>query len=40
MAAHKNKNKREGVSCFEMLMDVLFCGLMASLVAWTSFMEA
>jgi hypothetical protein len=35
---HKNRKIFE-ISCFEEL-DVLFCGLKASSVAWTSFMEA
>jgi hypothetical protein len=35
---HKNRKKYE-FSCFEVL-DVLFWGLKASPVAWTSFMEA
>jgi hypothetical protein len=35
---HKN-SKSQKISCFEVL-DVLFGGLTASPVAWTSFMEA
>jgi hypothetical protein len=35
---HKNR-KSEGISCLEAL-DVLFCGLKVSHVAWTSFLEA
>jgi hypothetical protein len=35
---HKNRKSKE-ISCFEVL-DVLFSGLKASPVAWTSFMEA
>jgi hypothetical protein len=35
----RKKIKREEISCFEVL-DVLFLGLKASHVAWTSFMKA
>ncbi len=35
---HKNRKKVQEISCFKVL-DVLFWGLKASSVAWTSFME-
>jgi hypothetical protein len=39
MTHKKRKKVGKEISCFE-LLDVLFCGLKASPVAWASFIDA